>query len=102
MAYSAGTHKLAKYLQKTGSKSPLVAAVTVSGVLDLQNTYSDVYKNENRLYKVWHYATLVYGDNIESYVIAGEARLTTFLYIANMHIYILFPVNLYRYGWMYK
>ncbi len=53
VGFSAGCHKLTRYLQIAGALSPMVCAVTVSGVLDLLACYEDVFGNENRLYKMW-------------------------------------------------
>jgi predicted alpha/beta-fold hydrolase len=45
LGFSAGGHKLLKYLQFSGSKSPLVCAITVSAVMDLEKTYIDMAEN---------------------------------------------------------
>ena len=50
VAWSAGGHLLARYLQEAGAATPLVAAVTSSGCFDLPRATSNVRHNENPSY----------------------------------------------------
>ena len=51
VAWSAGAYPLARYLQKAGENTPLVAAVCQSGVLDFPQAVADVFSQQNPTYK---------------------------------------------------
>eukprot|EP00466_Bigelowiella_natans_P014409 jgi/Bigna1/85281/estExt_fgenesh1_pg.C_30137 len=53
IAYSAGGHLLLKYLQATGKKTPLVAAISCSGCFDLPYTIENIVENENVSYRLY-------------------------------------------------
>lgn len=53
VGWSAGVYPLLRYLQKTGTASPLVAAVCQSGCLDFPQAVEDVLGSENATYGIF-------------------------------------------------
>ena len=52
-AWSAGGHLLLRYLQHVGKDTPLVAAVSLSGCMDMKEAIRNVIESENATYRMF-------------------------------------------------
>lgn len=53
IGWSAGGHLLVRMLQEVGKKTPLVAAISVSGCFDLPKVIENISANENPTYRLF-------------------------------------------------
>ena len=53
VAWSAGGHMLMRFLSEVGKSTPLVAAISLSGVFDLSRVIANIMKTDNPMYRVF-------------------------------------------------